>query len=98
MCEVTHATKRRGDVACGVPGRRGCFVSWIEDLEAECGGTQKLFSIGRLDKPTTGLLLVTNNGDLDYAVTRRGACTKQYVVTTNSKPTEAGPTLSSALF
>ena len=30
---------------------------------------KRLFTIGRLDRDTTGLLLITNNGDLSYKLT-----------------------------
>ena len=29
----------------------------------------RLFTVGRLDRDTTGILLITNNGDLSYKLT-----------------------------
>ena len=64
----------------GVAGRRGCFSSWLSELEIEAGlSNRSLFPIGRLDKETRGLLLVTNDGDLAYVLTRQGVCRKRYV-------------------
>lgn len=64
----------------GVLGRRGCFSTWLTELETEASVPERsLFPIGRLDKETRGLLLVTNDGDLAYVLTRQGVCRKRYV-------------------
>lgn len=60
--------------------RRMCFSSWLRELEAKFQ-TDRLFAIGRLDKQTTGLLLVTNDGSLSYGVCFPQACVKTYIAT-----------------
>lgn len=40
-----------------------------------------LFYIGRLDKPTSGLLLVTNDGELSQLLCEPGAVCKEYIAT-----------------
>ena len=69
-------------------GRRPCFFSWLEEMAHECG-VGRLFSIGRLDKKTSGLLLVTNDGDLCGALCAEGRCAKQYDVVANKVEEEA---------
>lgn len=87
---IAREAKRRADVECGVAGRRGCWAAWLADMERECGlEPRALFQIGRLDKATTGLLLATNDGDLAYGLTRRGACAKRYVARVGARPTDA---------
>jgi hypothetical protein len=44
-------------------------------------GRRALFHIGRLDKPTSGLIFVTNDGDLGCAVCEPGVVRKEYVAT-----------------
>ena len=45
---------------------------------------KKLFTIGRLDKDTTGLILVTNDGDLSYKLTHpKFLIKREYIVKTN---------------
>jgi len=86
---IAREAKRRADVESGVAGRRGCWAAWLADMERECGlPARALFQIGRLDKATTGLLLATNDGDLAYGLTRRGACAKRYVARVGARPTD----------
>lgn len=50
----------------------------------------RVFPVGRLDRDTEGLLLLTNDGDLANRVMHpRYGLTKEYVVLTPSKPSEA---------
>ncbi len=45
---------------------------------------QRIFPIGRLDKPSTGLLLLTNDGDIVNEILRvENAHDKEYIVTVN---------------
>ena len=48
-----------------------------------------LFSIGRLDYDTTGVILLTNNGDLSYKLTHpKFNIKKKYIVSTDAKLTK----------
>ncbi len=50
---------------------------------------QRLFTVGRLDKDTTGLLLVTNDGQLANKVMHPSSnITKEYLVRTNKEITD----------
>ena len=54
------------------------------------GYPERIYSIGRLDKDSEGLLLLTNNGELANAVMRsRGEHEKEYVVTVDHDITDA---------
>ncbi len=79
--------------------RRSCLSTWLDELAAEpspastrLGGTRsginplRLFPIGRLDKNTSGLLLVTNDGELSYALCSPGQTTKVYHAQTRKEP------------
>lgn len=66
-------------------GRRECLSAWLRELEA-LYSVPKLFTIGRLDRKTTGLLLITNCGDLSYAVCFPGSCQKVYVAQVDGQP------------
>eukprot|EP00042_Codosiga_hollandica_P032278 m.204094 g.204094 ORF g.204094 m.204094 type:complete len:199 (-) comp53861_c0_seq1:22-618(-) len=48
-----------------------------------------LFPIGRLDKDTTGLLLVTNDGDLASLATTKHTLDKEYLCTCYAMPSDA---------
>ncbi|MDO5853080.1 MAG: pseudouridine synthase [Thermoplasmata archaeon] len=53
------------------------------------GYPERIYSIGRLDKDSEGLLLLTNNGELANAVMRsRGEHEKEYVVTVDHDITD----------
>ena len=79
-----------GDQRAGMPafnaqtGRRECLSAWLRELEA-LYSVPKLFTIGRLDRKTTGLLLITNCGELSYAVCFPGGCEKVYVADVDGK-------------
>ena len=54
------------------------------------GYPERIYSIGRLDKDSEGLLLLTNNGELANAVMRsRGEHEKEYLVTVDHDITDA---------
>ena len=60
----------------------------VLDLITE--GVKGLFPCGRLDKDTTGLLLITNDGDLAHALlSPKNNVEKEYLVTTEKPVTEA---------
>lgn len=51
---------------------------------------QRLFAVGRLDKDATGLLLLTNDGELSYRLTHpRFEHEKEYRVLVEGRPNEA---------
>lgn len=51
-------------------------------LAREAGVEERLFPVGRLDMDTTGILLLTNDGDLAYRLTHpRFKIEKRYIVT-----------------
>ena len=60
-----------------VPNRRNCLTRWLLELEAIEGCS--LHAIGRLDKDTSGLLLVTNDGKFSNFLLRPGFCSKVYI-------------------
>jgi pseudouridine synthase len=68
-------------------GRRNCFISWKEEIAAKTG-VARLFAIGRLDRKTSGLLLVTNDGELSFLLCSEGQCAKEYIVMVNRAVTE----------
>lgn len=50
---------------------------------------ERIYPVGRLDKDSTGLILLTNNGQLmDEILRSRNHHEKEYVVTVNKPPTE----------
>lgn len=59
------------------PGARNTLADWIDAGE-------RIFHIGRLDVASSGLLLLTNNGEIAEAITHpRENHEKEYVVTVN---------------
>ena len=66
--------------------KRVCSKKIILDLFA--GEEQRLFTIGRLDRDTTGLLLVTNDGHFaDKVIHPRNNIAKEYLVKTRNEIT-----------
>jgi len=72
--------------------RRYCMATWIKEIVSNCSNnnmpSQKFFPIGRLDKKTSGLLLVTNDGDLAYRLCTPGVITKHYIATIQKVPSQ----------
>ncbi len=64
-----------------VPGKQ-LIYSFFKDIEA------RLFTVGRLDKDTTGLILLTNDGDFANQVIHPSSnIVKEYLVRTNKEIT-----------
>ncbi len=64
----------------------------VLDLAREHGVRERLFPVGRLDLDTTGLLLLTNDGDLSHRLTHPSmGVEKEYEATVASRPSD--PTL-----
>lgn len=78
----------------GVSQTRGCSLHDGQTLErCDRGGCASVsdtrFSVGRLDKDSEGLLLVTNNGDIINQIMRAGNYhEKEYLVTVDKPVTE----------
>jgi pseudouridine synthase len=58
----------------------------VIDIARDRGYGERLFPVGRLDMDTTGLLLLTNDGDLAYRLTHpKYKIEKRYIVTVEGK-------------
>lgn len=69
--------KPRGITCTSSPDDRDNVIDYI-------GYPKRIYSIGRLDKESEGLLLLTNNGELANEIMRsRGEHEKEYIVTVN---------------
>ena len=56
----------------------------ISDLIKDLGFEKRLFTVGRLDKDTTGLIILTNDGDLAEEITNtKNNYEKEYIVKVN---------------
>lgn len=85
--------KVRSDVIIAFNKPRGITCTSSPDdpdnVIAYIGYPERIYSIGRLDKDSEGLLLLTNNGELANAIMRsRGEHEKEYVVTVDHDITE----------
>lgn len=70
-----------GITSTASPGDENNVIDFI-------GYPKRIFSIGRLDKDSEGLLLMTNNGDLaDMIMRSRNEHEKEYIVTVNKNIT-----------
>ena len=69
---------------CTRHGSASSFSALLHEL-ARSLGVPRLFGIGRLDKETSGLLLVTNDGTLSSACRTPGLLSKTYVVTSRQR-------------
>ena len=66
------------------------FRAYSVECYAYHAGAERIYPIGRLDKDSEGLLLLTNNGDIVNKIMRSGNMhEKEYVVTVNKPVTEA---------
>jgi len=90
--------KPKGFVCSARPNSSGgktvldLFEQWREEFTTQFPGKlpPRLFTVGRLDVATTGLLLVTTDGDWCQRVAHPSSeVVKQYIVTANNKPTRA---------
>ncbi len=62
----------------------------LDVVGAEGKHGHRLFPVGRLDADSTGLLILTDDGDLSYRLTHpRYKVAKEYVVTVGGVPTRA---------
>ena len=74
--------KPRGITCTSNPDDRDNVIDYI-------GYPKRIYSIGRLDKDSEGLLLMTNNGELANLVMRsRGEHEKEYIVTVDKPVTK----------
>ena len=74
--------KPRGIVSTTEKGVQDSIVDFI-------GYHERIFPIGRLDKDSQGLILLTNDGDIVNKILRAGNChEKEYVVTVNKPVTD----------
>ena len=71
------------------------YVSTVEDEHAEkkvvdlVKSSSRLYPVGRLDKDSEGLMILTNDGDLAYKLTHpKNEVPKTYLVTVRAKITE----------
>ena len=70
--------KPKGILSAGRDKNRETVV----DIIANETGRKGLFPVGRLDKDTTGLLLITNDGDFSHKViSPKSGIVKEYIVT-----------------
>lgn len=75
--------KEKGVICTEFKGEKGIKIS---DKIKELGFPFRLFTIGRLDKNSQGLILLTNDGDLAKELTDKSNChEKEYIVTLNKK-------------
>lgn len=64
----------------------------VIDLIASADRFQPLYPVGRLDRDTTGLLLITSNGQLGYEMLLPEKVSKTYQVVVNERVTPADVT------
>ena len=75
--------KPRGITCTSNPDDKDNVIDYI-------GYPKRIYSVGRLDKDSQGLLLMTNNGELANQIMRsRGEHEKEYIVTVNKPVTKA---------
>ena len=61
----------------------------VVDIVANATGRHGLFAVGRLDKDTTGLILITNDGDFSHKViSPKSGIVKEYIVTLDGTVSE----------
>ena len=65
----------------GKGGRRRTLNDWISSLPTPADPARRISAVGRLDKDTSGLLLLTDDGKLNERVLRPGILPKKYEAT-----------------
>ena len=89
--ELIGAKKRQIYIALNKPAGITCTTDReIEDNIIDfIGHSERIFPIGRLDKDSEGLILLTNNGDIVNEILRsENSHEKEYVVTVNRPITD----------
>ncbi len=89
--ELIGAKKKQIYIALNKPAGITCTTDpQIEDNIIEfIGHSERIFPIGRLDKDSEGLILLTNNGDIVNEILRsENSHEKEYVVTVNRPITD----------
>lgn len=87
-----HVCSSQGDGSGGSGDRLvvDLFDDWLQGWKARHPGSTnmpRLFTVGRLDMQSVGLLFVTNDGDWAHAVQHPSSgLTKEYVVGLNDRP------------
>ncbi len=80
---VLAFNKPRGITCTADPGTGDNIIRFI-------GYSERIFTVGRLDRDSEGLILLTNNGELANLIMRsRGEHEKEYIVTVDRKVTDA---------
>ncbi len=85
--------RRRADIYIALNKPRGITCTTERDIEGNIvdfvGHHERIFPIGRLDKDSEGLILLTNNGDIVNAILRvEHGHEKEYLVTVERPVTE----------
>lgn len=89
--QVSNANKRNILIAYNKPAGIVCTAEKREknNIVEHINYPERIYPIGRLDKDSTGLLLLTNQGDLVNKIMRAvNAHEKEYVVTVDKEITE----------
>ena len=85
MEQATPPSGRAVEQATATPsqqtGRKRSLNDWLSELQRRAPGSGRISAVGRLDKDTTGLLLLTDDGKLSELVLRPGRLPKVYDAT-----------------
>lgn len=89
ICQSNHVYYMLNKPAGVVTAVKDLDNQTVIDLIDKKDQRQKLFPVGRLDRDTEGLLLITDNGQLGYQLLQpHKKVTKQYEVIVNERLTE----------